>query len=109
MQRIAAAPSGSLLPPLAIGIPNAFRKQAIDVGQRAVATDKEAEALAICLARPFAGPRLAARIVRIESDAAECLPAAMRTTLNVATVLVLAADACAAIGAGLLNHRASPH
>jgi hypothetical protein len=50
------------------------------------------------LARPLARPRLAARIIQIETDAAKRLPAAMRTAFHVAAVLVILADTGTAVG-----------
>jgi hypothetical protein len=91
-------PGGRIVLPLRLGVPAAFGKEAIDNGQRAVAADEEPEAFAVCFAWPFARPRLAARIVRVEADAAECLPAAMRAPFHVASVLVFLADSRAAIG-----------
>ena len=52
--------------------------------------------------------RLTARVVRIEPEASKRLPAAMGTAFHVATILVLAPETDAAIGTGLLNHRAAP-
>src|SRR5262245_58118492 len=67
MQRLPFVGAAALLPTLPVRIPHALGKQAIDVGQGAVAAYKEAEAFAVCLARPFPRPRLAARIVWIEA------------------------------------------
>ena len=46
------------------------------------------------------------RVVRIESFAPQRMPATVRATLNVASLVVLAAETNAAIRAGLVNHRA---
>ena len=51
-------------------------------------------------------PELAARVARIEADAAQRLPPTVRTAFDVAPVLVLLADPRAAVGTGLVNHRA---
>jgi hypothetical protein len=48
---------------LLIGVPAAFRKQAVDIGQRAVAADEEPEAFAIRLAWWKLG-RLLAKVER---------------------------------------------
>ena len=73
-------------------------------GRRAVAVDEESEAFAVGLTGPLAVPRLAARVVRIEPDAPQCLPATVRTPFHVAAVLVLLADTGTAVGTGF--HRA---
>jgi hypothetical protein len=93
-----------MLPPLPLRIPAALSEQAVDIGQRAVAIDEEPETFAVRLTGPLAVPRLAARVVRLEAEAPECLPAAMRASLNVAPVLVLLADGHAAVGT--VFHRA---
>jgi hypothetical protein len=49
-----------------------------------VTVDEEVQAFAIVLARPLAVPRLPPRIVRVEVQAAERLPAAMVTAFDVA-------------------------
>jgi len=87
-----------VLPPLLLRVPAAFGEQAVQVRQRAVAVDEESKVFTVGLARPLARPRLAARIIRIETVAAKRLPAAMRTAFHVAAVLVLLADRHAAIG-----------
>ena len=79
-------------PLLQFRVPAAFGKRAIDIGQRAVAADNE--------------PELAARVARIEADAAQRLPPTVRTAFDVAPVLVLLADPRAAVGTGLVNYRA---
>jgi hypothetical protein len=94
-------------PPLPVLIPDTLGEQVVDIGQRAVSVDEEPEALAIGLSRPLAVPRLAARVVRIEPDAAKPLPAAMRTAFHVAAVLVLFADSRPAIRT--VFHRARSH
>ena len=49
-----------MLPPLPVRIPDTFGKQAVEVGQRAVAIDEKPKAFTIGLARPLTGPRFAA-------------------------------------------------
>ena len=71
-----------------------------------VAGDEETETFTIGLARPFPSPRFTARVVRVEPDAPECLPAAMRTAFHVAPILVLLAESGITVGSGLVNHRA---
>src|SRR6476660_8856973 len=95
-----------LLPALPIRVPSAFGKETVEVGKGAVSVDKESETLAVRVTRPFSSPRLTARVVRVESDAAKRLSAAMGTAFHVATILVLAPETDAAIGTGLLNHSA---
>jgi len=90
---------------LPLGVPDTIGKQAIDIGQRAVAVDEEPEAFAVRFSGPFAVPRLPARVVRIEPDAAQCLPATVRAPLNVAAVLVLLADTGTAVGTGFRRAR----
>jgi hypothetical protein len=55
-----------------VGVPNALREQAIQIGKRRIVIDEEPEALAICFARPLAVPDLTTRIMRIELLASEC-------------------------------------
>jgi hypothetical protein len=66
--------------------------------------------LQIVLARPLAIPRLPPRIIRVEVQAAQCLPAAMRTALNVAVRAMALADRRAAVGTGseFLAHASFP-
>jgi hypothetical protein len=97
-----------VLPPLHLGVPAAFRKQAVDIGKRAVAADEEPEAFAIRLARPASVPRFATGIVRIEPGAPQRLPAAVWASLNVASVLVLLAERHATVGATIF-HRVRLH
>src|SRR6516164_8314089 len=94
-----------VLPPLVIGVPAAFRKQAIDIGQRAVETNEEPQPFGVCLARPAPVPGLTARVARVEPDAPQRLPAAMRASLNIAPVFVLLADRRTTVGA-MIFHRA---
>jgi hypothetical protein len=89
---------------LLIGIPAAFRKQAVDIGQRAVATNEEPQPFGVRLARPAPVPRFATGIVRIEPDAPQRLPAAMRTAFHVTPVLVLLADGHTTVGTGVVFH-----
>jgi hypothetical protein len=70
-----------VLPSLLIGVPAAFRKQAVDIGQRAVATNEEPQPFGVRLARPAPVSRFATGIVRIEPDAPQRLPAAMRISV----------------------------
>jgi hypothetical protein len=93
-----------VLPSLLIGVPAAFRKQAVDIGQRAVAADEEPEAFAIRLAWPAPVPRFAARIAGVEADTAQGLAAAVRAALNVAAVKVLAAERDATVGTAFVFH-----
>ena len=95
-----------LSPTLPFGVPNTLGKEAIEVWERAVAADEEPEAFGVLLAGPASVPRLTARVIRIEPDAPECLPAAMRTAFHVAPILVLLAESGITVGAGLVNHRA---
>jgi hypothetical protein len=94
-----------VIPSLLIGVPAAFRKQAVDIGQRAVATNEEPQPFGVRLARPAPVPRLTARVARVEPDAPQRLPAAMRASLNIAPVLMLPADGHATVGA-MIFHRA---
>jgi hypothetical protein len=67
-----------LLPPLPasrVGVPDAIGEQAVQVGKVGVSVDEEAPAFAIFLIRPLAVPRLPPRIVRVEVQARERLPA----------------------------------
>src|SRR5262249_3233089 len=95
-----------VLPSLLIGVPAAFRKQAVDIGQRAVAADEEPKAFGVRLARPAPVPRLAAWVIGVEPDAPQGLPPAMRTGLHVTPVLVLLADRRTTVGTGVVFHRA---
>ena len=70
-------------PPLRIGIPNAVPEQPIQIGKVWITVAVEAQAFAVFLARPFPIPHLPPRIIRVEVQAAQCLPAAMRTAFNV--------------------------
>jgi len=106
VHRLAFRAGEPVLPPLPLSVPVAFAEQAIEVGEIPVVIDEVPEAFAVGLARPFAGPWLAARIVRVEPDTPEGLPAAMRTALHVAPVLVLTAESNAAIRALVEYHRA---
>lgn len=103
---VSHSPTGGLFPPLPFRVPNTLRKETVDIRQRAVAGDEETETFTIGLARPFPSPRFTARVVRVEPDAPECLPAAMRTAFHVAPVLVLTAESDAAIRALVEYHRA---
>jgi len=87
-------------PPSQFGIPDAIAEQPIQVGKVRVAVDEEAQAFAIVLARPLAVPRLPPRIVLVEVQAAECLPAAMVTAFDIAARAMALADRRAAIGTG---------
>ena len=69
--------------PLSVGIPDAMGEQAIQMGKVGIAVDEGAQPFAIVLARPLAVPRLPPRIVGVEVQAAERLPAAMVTTFDV--------------------------
>ena len=91
-----------VLPPLCVRVPTAFGEEPVDVRKGAVAADEEAEPFAVGLARPFAGPRLAARVTSIEADTAERLSAAVRASLYVASIVVLLTDACAAVGTAVV-------
>ena len=93
-----------VLPPLLIGVPAAFRKQAVDIGQRAIATNEEPQPFGVLLTRPEPVPRLTARVAGIESDAPRRLPTAMRAPLNIAPVFVLLADRRTTVGA-MIFHR----
>jgi hypothetical protein len=89
---------------LLIGVPAAFRKQAVDIGQRAVATNEEPQPFGVRLTRPAPVPRLTARVAWVEPDAPQRLPAAMRASLNIAAFLVLLAETDAAIRTGMVFH-----
>src|SRR6476646_3429670 len=104
MHRLAFRAGGPVLPPLPLSVPVAFAEQAIEVGEIPVVVDEVPEAFAVGLARPFAGPWFAARIVRVEPDTPEGLPAAMRTALHIAPLLVLPAERHAAVWTGVLFH-----
>jgi hypothetical protein len=67
---------------LPLSVPVAFAEQAIEVGEIPVVVDEVPEAFAVGLPGPLAGPWFAARIVRVEPDTPESLPAAMRTALH---------------------------
>ena len=75
VHRLAFRAGGPVLPPLPLSVPVAFAEQAIEVGEIPVVVDEVPEAFAVGLARPFAGPWFAARIVRVEPDTPEGLPA----------------------------------
>jgi hypothetical protein len=105
VHRLAFPTGGSLLAALPLRVPDALRKQAIEVGEVTVTIDEEPEAFAVRLPGPLAGPRFAARVVRVEPDAPQCLPAAMRTALHIAPVLVLPTERHAAVGTGVAFHR----
>ena len=92
------------LPPLPLGVPDAFRKQAIDIGQRAVAVDEKPKPLAVRLSGPAAIPPLTASVGRIEPDAPQGLAAAMRAPLNVAPIPVLLADSGTTVWASVAFH-----
>jgi hypothetical protein len=68
-------------------------------GKSGVTVDEEAQAFAIVLARPLAVPRLTPRIVGVEMQAPERLPAAMVTSFDVAARAMALADRRAAIRA----------
>ena len=87
------------LPPSRVGIPDAIGEQAIQVREVWVTVDEEVQAFAIVLARPLAVPRLPPRIVRVEVQAPERLPAAMATAFDIAARAMAFADRHAAIGA----------
>jgi hypothetical protein len=65
VQRLPLA-AGGLLPPLLVGIPDALAKQAVQVGEGAIAPDEKPEPFGVRLARPLAIPYFTARIVLIE-------------------------------------------
>ncbi len=71
-------------PTLCIGIPNAIREQAIQIGEILITVAEEAQAFAIFLARPFPIPHLPPRIIRVEVRAPQRLPTAMRAAFNIA-------------------------
>jgi hypothetical protein len=73
VHRLAFRAVGPVLPPLPLSVPVAFAEQAIEVGEISVVVDEVPEAFAVGLARPFAGPWFAARIVRVEPDTPEGL------------------------------------
>src|SRR6202045_2525075 len=104
VHRLAFRADRPVLPPLPLSVPVAFAEQAIEVGEIPVVVDEVPEAFAVGLARPFAGPWFAARIVRVEPDTPEGLPAAMRTALHIAPLLVLPAERHAAVWTGVLFH-----
>jgi hypothetical protein len=64
-------------------VPNTVGEQPIQIGKVWITVAVEAQAFAIFLPRPFAIPHLPPRIIRVEVQAAQCLPAAMRTAFNV--------------------------
>jgi hypothetical protein len=68
-------------------------------GKSGLPLTKEVRAFAIVLARPPAVPHLPSRIVRVEVQAAERLPAAMVAAFDVASGAMAVADSCAAIRA----------
>src|SRR6478672_3675870 len=104
VHRLAFRADRPVLPPLPLSVPVAFAEQAIEVGEIPVVIDEVPEAFAVGLARPFAGPWFAARIVRVEPDTPEVLPATMRTALHIAPLLVLPAESDAAIRAVVEYH-----
>ena len=87
------------LPTSRVGIPKAVGEQAIQIGKVCIAVDEEAQAFAIFLARPLAVPRLPPRIVGVEVQAAERLPAAMVAAFDVAARAMAFAARRAAIRA----------
>lgn len=68
VQRLSLA-AGGWLPPLLVGVPDALAKQAIEVGETAIAPNEKPEPFGVRLARPLAIPYFTAGIVRIEPDA----------------------------------------
>jgi hypothetical protein len=86
-------------PPLRIGIPNAVPEQPIQIGKVWITVAVEAQAFAVFLARPFPIPHLPPRIIRVEVQAAQRLPATMRTAFNVAARTMAFADGRTAIRA----------
>jgi hypothetical protein len=92
------------LPPLRVRIPDTFAEQPIQIWKVRIAVDEEVKAFAIFFARPLAGPQSPARIIGMEVRTTECLPAAVRTTFNVAAAVVALADSRAAIRTGSAFH-----
>ena len=101
---VAHSPTGGLFPQLPLRVPDALGEKAINIRQRAVAVDEETEAFAVGLARPFPRPLFAARYVWVEPDASESLPATVRASLNVASILVFAAETDATVRAVIVFH-----
>ena len=66
--RAKKSPSSLLLPlpALRVRVPNAIGEQAIEIGKVRIAVNVEAQAFAIVLARPLAGPNFPARIIGVE-------------------------------------------
>jgi hypothetical protein len=89
----------SPLPTSRVGIPDAIREQSVQIGKVGITVDEEVQAFAIVLARPLAVPRLPPRIVGVEVQAAQRLPAAMVTAFDVAARAMAFADRRAAIRA----------
>ena len=90
----------------------AIAEQPIQIGQVGVAVDEEVQAFAVVLTRPLARPRLPPRIVGVEVQAAERLPAAMVTAFDVAARAMAFADRRAAIRAAgfeLLAHASTAY
>jgi hypothetical protein len=87
------------LPTSRVGIPDAIGEQPIQIGKLGIAVDEEVQAFAIVLAGPLAVPRLPPRIVGVEVQAAQRLPAAMVTAFDVAARAMAFADRRAAIRA----------
>jgi hypothetical protein len=79
------------------------------IGKVGITVDEEVQAFAIVLARPLAVPRLPPRIVRVEVQAAERLPAAMVTAFDVAARAMALVDGRTAVRARfeLLAHASS--
>jgi hypothetical protein len=96
------------LPTSRVGIPDAIGEQPIQIEKVGIAVDEEVQAFAIVLAGPLAVPRLPPRIVRVEVQAPERLPAAMVTAFDVAARAMAFADRGGAIilQAGLRHERA---
>jgi hypothetical protein len=94
----------SPLPTLCLGIPNAIGEQPIQIGKVWITVDAEAQAFAIVLARPLAGPHFPSRIIGVEVRTAERRPAAVRTVLDVAAAVMALADSRAAVGTGSKFH-----
>jgi hypothetical protein len=88
------------LPTLCDGVPNAVGEQPIQIRKVRIAVDEEVQPFAILLARPLAIPDFASRIIRVEVQAAQCLPTATRTAFNVAASAMAFADTRTAIGTG---------
>ena len=91
-------------PSLRVGVPNAVGEQSIQIGKVRITVDVEAQAFAIILARPLAGPHFPSRIIRVEVRTAERRPAAVRTAFDVAAAVMAFADSRAAIGTGSEFH-----